>query len=158
MARHDVDWNRAKLDYLKHQSKTVTWRRKEYSKKHWYTHGKDWVEKATVWRSKEKDNLLSLATEKAQNEIIEETVNTLKEKYKPDEKVLWEMHKRIMDLVIVALNSMSKGEISSKDLKTYWDIIKTEKGETTKYIKDEWEKWGNITQIIVSDDISSLLK
>jgi len=42
-----------------------------------------------------------------------------------------------MDLVIVALNSMSKGEISSKDLKTYWDIIKTEKGETTKYIKDE---------------------
>jgi hypothetical protein len=99
MARHEVDRNRAKIDYFKSKHPTVTEWWKEYAKKNQYKHKMDRVYKACNGWTKEKEVLMQLATEKAQQKAIDETMDTIKELYKPSMEELTKMHKQIMGLV-----------------------------------------------------------
>lgn len=163
MIQNRVNRPKAKLNFMKTQYATVKSRWAVYSKKYNYTTGVDRLNRATGWRSNEKKRLQEIANDKAQKEIIEETVQTMKEIYKPTAEELWVMHKALIWLMTYGIQSMnqraSRQEIlNPKEIKDYWDMLKWEKLEPTRVSKVDGEFTNNWPAVIrVSTKVNNII-
>lgn len=101
------------------------------------------------------------------NIVIEEIKEELKEYYKPSMEELWDMHKQLVQLSKAKINTMTrtmkeklewkriKDDVSIKDIKTLWDMVKAEKNEPTSYMRTESDT--NITHNILDEEDRKML-
>ena len=158
-----VDWEKAKLDFLKSSPPTIRERRAAYAKKHGFTTTNKVVHTRTKGWTVEKKNLQKLATEQGMQEAAADTIQTIKELYKPSMDELALLHQAVMGLIKYSVNQMSakatnKEDLSIKDLAKLWEMMKAEKLEPTKVGKLDAEgiQTGPAV-IIVSPDVADII-
>lgn len=158
-----VNRQKAKLDFLKHESKTVRWRWQDYKKNVQHTYTLDRVARAAKGRAVEKARLLDLATDVAQKDVIDKTIKEVAALYKPTQEELSEMHKDLMDamryaMITIKKRSKKKEILNFKEIKAYREMLKAEKLEPTKVNKLDAEgiqSWPAV--IVVAAEIKDLL-
>jgi len=135
---------------------------KEYAKKNNKTTTQHQVRRKSSGRADEKKKLLSLATQKAQEDIIEEVIEEMKELYKPSEEELSEMHQAIMNIMKGSINQMSAAiqqqqPVNYKALKSVREMMKAEKKEPSRYNHLEQEGTDAPAVIMVTPTVLNLM-
>lgn len=152
------DWEALRLEFLVSPIADIS---------EWWRHKRGTTEapqngnfkKQTKWWLEEKKKLREEISKEALEQIKKEWV----EVYKPDMSELSEAHKKIFTLIQATINGMM-GELDSeegffvniKTLKALREMIKIEKWEPTKYVKQDGETKVSFDDSLSQEDIEKI--
>lgn len=152
------DWNALKLEYLTSPIINLSerWRHQRGTTEAPQNGN---FKKQTKWWLEEKKKLREEISKEALEQIKKEWV----EVYKPDMSELSEAHKKIFTLIQATINGMM-GELDSeegffvniKTLKALREMIKIEKWEPTKYVKQDGETKVSFDDSLSQEDIEKI--
>lgn len=152
------DWEALRLEFLVSPIADIS---------EWWRHKRGTIEapqngnfkKQTKWWLEDKKKLREEISKEALEQIKKEWV----EVYKPDMSELSEAHKKIFTLIQATINGMM-GELDSeegffvniKTLKALREMIKIEKWEPTKYVKQDGETKVSFDDSLSQEDIEKI--